>query len=37
MPDAHLLDLVPDALSGLGRDWRLLLPIGVVGALSWSI
>jgi cellulose synthase/poly-beta-1,6-N-acetylglucosamine synthase-like glycosyltransferase len=28
---------VPDVLSVIARDWRLLLPIGVVGALSWSI
>jgi hyaluronan synthase len=28
---------VSDVLSVIARDWRLLLPIGVVGALSWSI
>jgi hyaluronan synthase len=28
---------VSDVLSVVSRDWRLLLPIGVVGALSWSI
>jgi hyaluronan synthase len=37
MSDAHLLAFLSDALPGLARDWRLLLPIGVVGALSWSI
>ena len=26
-----------DLLSAIARDWQLLLPIGVVGALSWSI
>ena len=26
-----------DLLSVVARDWRLLLPIGVVGALSWSV
>jgi hyaluronan synthase len=26
-----------DLLSAVARDWHLLLPIGVVGALSWSI
>ncbi|MDP9427938.1 MAG: glycosyltransferase [Actinomycetota bacterium] len=26
-----------DLLSVIARDWQLLLPIGVVGALSWSI
>ena len=26
-----------DVLSTIARDWRLLIPIGVVGALSWSI
>jgi cellulose synthase/poly-beta-1,6-N-acetylglucosamine synthase-like glycosyltransferase len=26
-----------DVLSVLARDWRLFLPVGVVGALSWSI
>ena len=26
-----------DLLSVVARDWHLLLPIGVVGALSWSI
>jgi hyaluronan synthase len=28
---------VSDLLSVVARDWHLLLPIGVVGALSWSI
>jgi cellulose synthase/poly-beta-1,6-N-acetylglucosamine synthase-like glycosyltransferase len=28
---------VSDLLSVVARDWRLLLPIGVVGALSWSV
>jgi cellulose synthase/poly-beta-1,6-N-acetylglucosamine synthase-like glycosyltransferase len=28
---------VNDLLSVVARDWHLLLPIGVVGALSWSI
>jgi len=28
---------VSDLLSVVVRDWHLLLPIGVVGALSWSI
>jgi cellulose synthase/poly-beta-1,6-N-acetylglucosamine synthase-like glycosyltransferase len=28
---------VSDVLSVVARDWHLLLPIGVVGALSWSI
>jgi cellulose synthase/poly-beta-1,6-N-acetylglucosamine synthase-like glycosyltransferase len=28
---------VSDVLPVIARDWRLLLPIGVVGALSWSI
>jgi cellulose synthase/poly-beta-1,6-N-acetylglucosamine synthase-like glycosyltransferase len=28
---------VSDLLSVIARDWHLLLPIGVVGALSWSI
>jgi len=28
---------VSDVLSTIARDWRLLIPIGVVGALSWSI
>jgi cellulose synthase/poly-beta-1,6-N-acetylglucosamine synthase-like glycosyltransferase len=28
---------VSDVLSVIARDWRLFLPIGVVGALSWSI
>jgi cellulose synthase/poly-beta-1,6-N-acetylglucosamine synthase-like glycosyltransferase len=28
---------VPDLLSVVARDWRLLLPVGVVGALSWSV
>jgi hyaluronan synthase len=29
--------MVSDLLSVIARDWHLLLPIGVVGALSWSI
>jgi cellulose synthase/poly-beta-1,6-N-acetylglucosamine synthase-like glycosyltransferase len=29
--------MVSDVLSTIARDWHLLLPIGVVGALSWSI
>jgi cellulose synthase/poly-beta-1,6-N-acetylglucosamine synthase-like glycosyltransferase len=28
---------VSDVLPAIARDWRLFLPIGVVGALSWSI
>jgi hyaluronan synthase len=28
---------VSNLLSVVARDWRLLLPIGVVGALSWSV
>ena len=28
---------MPDFFSTIARDWQLLLPIGVVGALSWSI
>jgi cellulose synthase/poly-beta-1,6-N-acetylglucosamine synthase-like glycosyltransferase len=28
---------VSDVLSVIARDWQLLLPIGVVGVLSWSI
>ncbi|MGY1594792.1 glycosyltransferase [Geodermatophilus sp. SYSU D00708] len=28
---------VSDLLSVIARDWHLFLPIGVVGALSWSI
>ena len=29
--------MLNDVLSVVARDWHLLLPIGVVGALSWSI
>src|SRR3954447_20807866 len=29
--------MLQDALSEVARDWTLLLPIGVVGVLSWSI
>lgn len=29
--------MLDDVLSVVARDWALLLPIGVVGALSWSI
>jgi cellulose synthase/poly-beta-1,6-N-acetylglucosamine synthase-like glycosyltransferase len=29
--------MLQDALSVVARDWTLLLPIGVVGVLSWSI
>ncbi|MCW2537946.1 MAG: hypothetical protein JWQ26_3645, partial [Modestobacter sp.] len=29
--------MVSDVLSTIGPNWHLLLPIGVVGALSWSI
>jgi cellulose synthase/poly-beta-1,6-N-acetylglucosamine synthase-like glycosyltransferase len=29
--------MLDDVLSVVARDWTLLLPIGVVGALSWSI
>jgi hyaluronan synthase len=28
---------VSDLLSAVTRDWHLLLPLGVVGALSWSV
>lgn len=29
--------MVSDILETIARDWRLLVPIGVVGALSWSM
>jgi cellulose synthase/poly-beta-1,6-N-acetylglucosamine synthase-like glycosyltransferase len=29
--------MASDALSLIARDWHLFLPIGVIGALSWSI
>src|SRR5687768_17769610 len=29
--------MLDDVLSVEARDWALLVPIGVVGALSWSI
>ena len=29
--------MLSDFSSAIARDWQLLLPIGVVGALSWSI
>jgi cellulose synthase/poly-beta-1,6-N-acetylglucosamine synthase-like glycosyltransferase len=29
--------MVSDVLSRIAGDWHLLLPVGVVGALSWSI
>ena len=29
--------MLSDFWSAIARDWRLLVPIGVVGALSWSI
>jgi hyaluronan synthase len=29
--------MLSNVLSAVARDWNLLLPVGVVGALSWSI
>ena len=32
-----LCRMLSDFWSAIARDWHLLVPIGVVGALSWSI
>src|ERR671916_2546033 len=31
------MDLVPDGWASITENWRLLLPIGLVGLLSWSV
>src|SRR5918998_2146032 len=31
------MDLVPDGWASITENWRLLLPIGLVGLVSWSV